>query len=74
MSCFIFFMLGNIMKRTPASDENERNTRDGMSRIKENQNCCSVIDTWQPVTVAERCRACTVFARSEAGIVGSNPT
>jgi hypothetical protein len=27
-----------------------------------------------PVTVAERSRACTVFARSEAGIVGSNPT
>jgi hypothetical protein len=26
-----------------------------------------------PVTVAERSRACTVFARSEAGIVGSNP-
>jgi hypothetical protein len=27
-----------------------------------------------PVTVAERSRACTVFARSEAGIVGSNST
>jgi hypothetical protein len=27
-----------------------------------------------PVTVAERAKACTVFARSEAGIVGSNPT
>jgi hypothetical protein len=27
-----------------------------------------------PVTVAERSRACTVFARSEAGTVGSNPT
>jgi hypothetical protein len=27
-----------------------------------------------PVTVAERSKACTVFARSEAGIVGSNPT
>jgi hypothetical protein len=27
-----------------------------------------------PVTVAERPRACTVFARSEAGTVGSNPT
>jgi hypothetical protein len=26
-----------------------------------------------PVTVAERSKACTVFARSEAGIVGSNP-
>jgi hypothetical protein len=25
-----------------------------------------------PVTVAERSKACTVFARSEAGIVGSN--
>jgi hypothetical protein len=27
-----------------------------------------------PVTVARRSEACTVFARSEAGIVGSNPT
>jgi hypothetical protein len=27
-----------------------------------------------PVTVAERSNACTVFARSESGIVGSNPT
>jgi hypothetical protein len=27
-----------------------------------------------PVTVAERSKACTVFARSEAGIVGLNPT
>jgi hypothetical protein len=30
--------------------------------------------SWQPVTVAERSKAWTVFARSEAGIVGSNPT
>jgi hypothetical protein len=28
----------------------------------------------EPVTVAERSGACTVFARSEAGIVGSIPT
>jgi hypothetical protein len=27
----------------------------------------------QPVTVAEMSKACTVFARSEAVIVGSNP-
>jgi hypothetical protein len=27
-----------------------------------------------PVTVAERSRACTVFAHSEAGTVCSNPT
>jgi hypothetical protein len=27
-----------------------------------------------PATVAERSGACTVFARSESGIVGSNPT
>jgi hypothetical protein len=26
-----------------------------------------------PVTVAEQSKVCTVFARSEAGIVGSNP-
>jgi hypothetical protein len=28
----------------------------------------------KPVTVAKRSMACTVFARSEAGIVGSHPT
>jgi hypothetical protein len=27
-----------------------------------------------PVTVAERSKACTVFARTEAAIVSSNPT
>jgi hypothetical protein len=27
-----------------------------------------------PVTVVERAKACSVFARLEAGIVGSNPT
>jgi hypothetical protein len=30
--------------------------------------------TYRPVTVAERSEACTLFARSEAGIVGSNST
>jgi hypothetical protein len=30
-------------------------------------------NTRPPVTVAERSKAWTVFARSEAGIVGSNP-
>jgi hypothetical protein len=29
---------------------------------------------WKPVTVAVRSKTCTVLARSEAGIVGSNPT
>jgi hypothetical protein len=29
---------------------------------------------FHPVTVAERSKACTVFSRSEAGIVGSNST
>jgi hypothetical protein len=28
----------------------------------------------EPVTVAERSNACTVFFRSEDGILGSNPT
>jgi hypothetical protein len=28
----------------------------------------------EPVAVAERSKACTLFARSEAGIAGSNPT
>jgi hypothetical protein len=31
-------------------------------------------DTTQPVTVAERYKACTAFARSKAGIMGSDPT
>jgi hypothetical protein len=36
------------------------------------QFCLSNI--FMPVTVAERSKASIVFARSEAGIVGSNPT
>jgi hypothetical protein len=40
------------------------------------QNMCIYKDTVciMPVTAAERFKACTVFARSETGIVGSNPT
>jgi hypothetical protein len=34
----------------------------------------SVYKTIQPITVAVRCKAWTVFARSNAGIAGSNPT
>jgi hypothetical protein len=34
----------------------------------------TTITNQRPVTVAERSKACTVFARSEAGILGSNPT
>jgi hypothetical protein len=29
---------------------------------------------YMPVMVAERSKACTVFAHSEGGTVGSNPT
>jgi hypothetical protein len=34
----------------------------------------SILKCSVPVAVAERSKACTVFARSEAGIVGSHPT
>jgi hypothetical protein len=37
------------------------------------KNIRTLYHIW-PVTVAERSEACTVFARSEAGTVGSNPT
>jgi hypothetical protein len=33
---------------------------------------CIPLTVFTPVTVAERSKACTVFTRSEAGIVGSN--
>jgi hypothetical protein len=33
-----------------------------------------ILVSLEPVTVAEPSKACTVFARSEAGIVDSNPT
>jgi hypothetical protein len=39
-----------------------------------NKNFPKLSTFWLPVTVAERSEACTVFARSEAGIVGSDPT
>jgi hypothetical protein len=32
------------------------------------------VSSQEPVTVAERSKACYVFARLEAGIMGSNPT
>jgi hypothetical protein len=35
---------------------------------------CFTYDGAPPVTVAEQSEACTVFAPSEAGIVGWNPT
>jgi hypothetical protein len=34
----------------------------------------AVVGRSRQITVAERSKACTVFARSEAGNVGSNPT
>jgi hypothetical protein len=33
-----------------------------------------LVITRMPVTVVERSKSCTVFARSDAGIVGLNPT
>jgi hypothetical protein len=33
-----------------------------------------LVHEYEPVTVAERSKACTVFVRSEAGTLGSNPT
>jgi hypothetical protein len=38
------------------------------------QNYLSMVYQMSPGTVAERSKACTVFARSKAGIMGSNPT
>jgi hypothetical protein len=40
----------------------------------ENHNNFDKLVTHEPVTVAERSKACTVFVRSEVGIVVSNPT
>jgi hypothetical protein len=37
-------------------------------------NIIVVYTIFEPVTVAEQSKACTVFARSEAAIVGWNPT
>jgi hypothetical protein len=37
-------------------------------------NNYNALQITMPVTVAERSKACTVFARSEAEIVSSNPT
>jgi hypothetical protein len=39
-----------------------------------NTNNYNTLKITVSVTVAERSKACTVFARSEAGIVGSNHT
>jgi hypothetical protein len=42
-------------------------------RLIERQIIKTYILFLAPVTVAERSRACTVFARLEAGTMGSNP-
>jgi hypothetical protein len=38
------------------------------------RGCFLAVFLATPVTVAERSKGCTAFARSETGIVGSNPT
>jgi hypothetical protein len=60
--------------RNPGDSNTERNTSDSsqfrclyMLNFKE-------LMPYSPVTVAERSKAWTVFARSEPGIMGSNPT
>jgi hypothetical protein len=53
--------LASVRNRTPGAD---------FSYVV-NLFCLGVI---LPATVAARSKACTVFARSEAGIMGSNPT
>jgi hypothetical protein len=37
-------------------------------------NFTSLFDGWKPVTVAERSKPWTIFARADSGTVGSNPT
>jgi hypothetical protein len=41
---------------------------------RKNHFLCKPRNLKMPVTVAEQSEACTAFARSEARIVGSNPT
>jgi hypothetical protein len=48
------------------------NTQSGISFIAHVFLC--LLNSDEPVTVAVRSMACTVFARSDAGIVDSNPT
>jgi hypothetical protein len=43
------------------------------SQISRKRNLVNIFH-YLPITVAARYRALTVFARSNAGIVGSNPT
>jgi hypothetical protein len=42
--------------------------------VQECMEKCTVLSTVKPVTLAERSKTCTAFARSEDGIVGSNLT
>jgi hypothetical protein len=55
---------------TPGS----RASRSSFQNVSELSENCQSLSGVKPVTVAERPKACTVFARSEAGIVGSNLT
>jgi hypothetical protein len=45
-------------------------SQEGLSSMSE----WGLLETDRPVTVAARCKAWTVFAGSDAGIVGSIPT
>jgi hypothetical protein len=45
-----------------------------MKRKKKFTSILGLLVCYLPITVAVRSNACTVFARSNAGIVGSNPT
>jgi hypothetical protein len=46
-----------------------------MGKLKELRSCIFYsVHKYMPATVAERSKKCTVFDRSEARIVGSNPT
>jgi hypothetical protein len=65
------FIVDNLTERTIYTEQHLRCGDSGSSRTPK---IISGNFPIKPVTVAERSKACTVFARSEAVIVCSNPT
>jgi hypothetical protein len=67
-------MMETINRKTLSINESLDAPRQAAGRCVEEVLNIHIILRNGPVTVAERSEACTVFARSEAGIVDSNPT
>jgi hypothetical protein len=57
-----------------ADDQSEDELWRAIDNLQKTFSDFDMLISTVPITIVERIKACTVFARSEAVIVGSNPT